>query len=60
MSYTDVLAWLSPENDSFDFYSPQISHCSLCFFFAMTFYLVKYEINCSMLFSTLSIVGISL
>ena len=32
----------------------------LCFFFAMAFYLVKYEINCSMLFSTLSIVGISL
>lgn len=32
----------------------------LCFFFAMTVYFVKYEINCSMLFSILSIVGISL
>ena len=29
-------------------------------FFAITVYFVKYEINCSMLFSILSIVGISL
>ena len=32
----------------------------LCFFFAIAVYFVKYETSCSMLFSTLSIVGISL
>ena len=37
-----------------------ISFLFMALFLAMAFYLVKYEINCSMLFSTLSIVGISL